>query len=660
MTPHNAPDSNEELQRLSGQLGFSTLSPTSVIDPESDEFNPPTDDLDLDGAVDTQGKSRNPLVQYGVASALALGLIGIPLSLFFGVGGAPQVAKDIKPADKDKATPVADQQTEKLRTDLALNIQTQAAKPSPSPTTEPPPVATAQATPPPRTPQVAATPSAVTPVPQVSTTPPVVTPVVRQPVRQPVVQQPAAALQPIRSSNSYPIQPQISPLQSRRIARALAPDTATSKVRAIPKDKVAPATSQTTKVATNALAAKSPTAPAIAQQPIAQPISWEQASSLAGYGGLPQNAAAVDTSRNQGSQLQLTSQRNLSPTLALPVGVNVPGRTITPFTSISNRNNASRENNLSVVLDQAINLAQGYNLPVGTVVQFVATVADNGAITAISKGLYVDGVEIKIPPGAFMLTTANNGTLIANQRAVRRDELAGADANAAIWGAGGAVGKVLANAGNQTAISTTLTGATSIQSNNPNPNYLGAALDGAFSPLAQSQQTRANALANEINALSKINSIDPQTRVRIYVASPGVIQIPVAGNSTVEATAPSDDRPAPVRSLAMQAPPPPLFQPVIPAVQPPVPNLSPANQPVLGRSLAMQAPPPPLLQPVIPTVQPSALNLPTAQTSLRLSETLPSPAPVIQPVVPAPEAPLNYIPSSPPPLNPQQQGIFGN
>lgn len=631
MTPHNAPDSNEELQRLSGQLGFSTLSPTSVIDLESDEFNPLTDDLDLDGSVDSQRKSRNPLVQYGVASALALGLIGIPLSLFFGVGGGtPQAAKDIKPADKDKVTPVADRQTEKLRTDLALNIQTQAAKPSPLPTTEPTLAATAQATPPPKTPQVVPTPPpAVTPAPPVATTPPAVTPIARQPVRQPVVQQqPAAALQPVRSYNSYQTQPQIAPLQRQRIAGAVAPDIAINKVSAIRKGKVTPATPPITKVATNALAAKAatvkPPTPQPIVQPVAQPISWEQASALAGYGGLPQNAAASATSTNQGSQLQLTSQRNLSPTLALPVGVNVPGRTITPFTSISNRNNASREQNLSVVLDQAINLAQGYNLPVGTVVQFAATVADNGAITATSKGLYVDGVEIKIPPGAFMLTTANNGTLIANQRAVRRDELAGADANAAIWGAGGAVGKLLANAGNQTAISTTLTGATSIQSNNPNPNYLGAALDGAFSPLAQSQQTRANALSNEINALSKINSIDPQTRVRIYVVSPGVIQIPVAGNSAVEAAAPSDDRPAPVRSIAMQAP------------------------------------PPPLLQPVIPTVQPSVPNLPTAGTSLRLSETLPSPAPMMQPEVPAPQAPLDYIPSSPPQLNPQQQGIFGN
>jgi hypothetical protein len=635
MSNNNSLNSEEELKRIGGQLGIPVLSPTSAIVVSPDEIPDIGSDQDIDGATDTQGKSRNPMIQYLVSAVMALTLIGIPLSLFFGIGGAQQSASKIpKDKDADNTIPVSDDQVEKLKTQLALDIQTKAATAAEPPTNPPTPLPTPslEATTPP-TPEVKTTPATVVkPVqPIVRTTP--------QPVVvAPVVQQPIRSVQPVRQRIvQRPIPEAVLQRPAVKVARQIAP-----KIKSSTPTKIAPVQRVATTV----------TPKTVQSVPTTPPISFQQASALSAYGGLPESSSA-STNANALQPAVLVSQRsNLSPTLSLPVGANVAGRTITPFNSISGRNSAPKQDTLSVVLDQPIELAQGYNLPTGTIVQFIVSVADNGAVNATSKAVFVNGVQINAPVGAFALTTDNSQALIASQRSLRRDELTGSDATAALWGGAGAVGKVLSQAGNQSVISSSGLGATVVQSNNSNPNIFGAVLDGAFSPLAQAQQSRANVLANEIQNLSKLNTIPVQTRIRVFVAVPGVVQIPIAGSSnlqTVEATADPNEEPAvsAPRNMALRTiPETQLVQPVAPSTVEQVAPIPPLIQRVAPSTVEQVAPIPPLVQPaqipLIPTprfaVQPNNQSV--------MPSTVQQIAPsAVQQVTPLAQ-PLQFIPDS--------------
>jgi hypothetical protein len=666
MSNNNSLNSEEELKRIGGQLGIPVLSPTSAIVVSPDEIPDIGSDQDIDGATDTQGKSRNPMIQYLVSAVMALTLIGIPLSLFFGIGGAQQSASKIpKDKDADNTIPVSDDQVEKLKTQLALDIQTKAATAAEPPTNPPTPLPTPslEATTPP-TPEVKTTPATVVkPVqPIVRTTP--------QPVVvAPVVQQPIRSVQPVRQRIvQRPIPEAVLQRPAVKVARQIAPKIKSST----PPSKVAPVQRVVPTV----------TPKTVQSVPTTPPISFQQASALSAYGGLPESSIA-STNANALQPAVLVSQRsNLSPTLSLPVGANVSGRTITPFNSISGRNTSqAKQDTLSVVLDQPIELAQGYNLPTGTIVQFIVSVADNGAVNATSKAVFVNGVQINAPVGAFALTTDNSQALIASQRSLRRDELTGSDATAALWGGAGAVGKVLSQAGNQSVISSSGLGATVVQSNNSNPNIFGAVLDGAFSPLAQAQQSRANVLANEIQNLSKLNTIPVQTRIRVFVAVPGVVQIPIAGGSnlqTVEATADPNEEPAvsAPRNMALRTiPPSQLVQPVAPSTVEQVAPIPPLVQPVAPSTVEQVAPIPPLVQPVAPNtveqvapipplLQPAQIPLiPTPRFAVQPNNQSVMPSTVqqiapsaVQQVTPLAQ-PLQFIPDSQGNLPQPQQSI---
>jgi outer membrane lipoprotein SlyB len=273
--------------------------------------------------------------------------------------------------------------------------------------------------------------------------------------------------------------------------------------------------------------------PTIAAPDLTPPISYQEASALAIYGGSdPADKSALALSAPQ------INEQALSPSLPLPLGVAVIGHTITPYNSISKGANQGASD-LSVSLDQPIQLSQGYSLPVGTVVQFTITVADNGLVQATSKGIYINNSAIKVPSGSFSITGTNNEALVAQQRAMRQDELASADTRTAFYGAVGNVGQVLTQAGNQTVIGSIGIGTVSgIQTNSSSPNILAAAAQGAFQPLLAANQARTATVTAEIQGLSRINTLPINMKVKVFVTAPGVVQIPVAGGQTTFAEAP--------------------------------------------------------------------------------------------------------------------------
>ncbi|AFY92759.1 hypothetical protein [Chamaesiphon minutus] len=495
MSDNNVEISERRLQEIGNQLGTPILSTTTHIQVDDESVSSSSQsNADIEGTFDSQPSSKNPLLQYIVAGAIGLGAVGIPLTVLFGLGGTPQTAtKPTVPEVEDTSSSETDRELENLKTQSALDIQ---AKSEPQTVAQTPKPAATTVTTPPKT--------APTPKTQ---------PVVRDPAPKPktiAVQQPAVvAATPATVARPVPIP----------VTRPVA--------RIVPKPTPAPVAQ--TQRSTPIAVATQPTQPVTPEQP---PLSFEQASALGMFGG--------DNDKPDDGDLASASGDNSTLTLALPVGANVAAHTVTPYTSLSSRNSATNgtETPLSVQLDQPIQLSQGFNLPAGTIVQFGATVADNGAVSATSKGVFIDGTEIKVPVGAFALTANNSAALVANQRSLREGELSGADINAAMWGAAGSVGKALVDSGTTSVINTSGLGTSVVQTNNGNVNIPGAVLQGAFSPLAKAKADRANALAQELQQSSRLNEIPVRSPVRVFVAAAATVQVPVGSDVNAAAGTP--------------------------------------------------------------------------------------------------------------------------
>jgi hypothetical protein len=497
MSDSNIHESERKLQEIGNQLGTPILSPTTKIQVE-DENVPSSSqsNADIEGTIDSQPSSKNPLLQYIVAGAIGLGAVGVPLTVLFGLGGTPTATKPTTPEVEDTTSSLADRELDNLKTQSALDIQ---AKPEPQTVaqTPKPPPATAPVTTPPQT--IAAKPQ---PKPTVKAPAPKPTIIAAQPPTV-VAATPAPIAQPVTIPVAQPI------------ARPI-PAAVITQPRPTPIPVAAQPAQPTQAVQ-----------PAVAEPP---PLSFEQASALGMFGG--------DNDKSDNGAMTLAAADNSSLTLSLPVGVNVAAHTVTPYTSLSSRNSATNgtETPLSVQLDQPIQLSQGFNLPAGTIVQFGATVNDNGAVSATSRGVFIDGTEIKVPVGAFALTASNSAALIANQRSLREGELSGADNTAAMWGAAGSVGKALVDSGNTSVVNTSGLGTSVVQTNNGSVNIPGALLNGAFSPLAKAKEARANALAQELQQSSKLNEIPVRSPVRVFVAAAATVQVPVSSDVNAAGT----------------------------------------------------------------------------------------------------------------------------
>jgi hypothetical protein len=750
-------DSNEELKKYGQQLGFTPLSPAESIElpdtPDTDIFNE-----EVEGASDTQSRAKNPVLQYGAAALIGTIFVGLPLAAMLGIGGGKQVAKTTEPKEKTgaAAASTADPEVDKLKTNIALDIQakqsappttdaaqsaqttqnpnseptaTPAAKPvtsavtqapaakpatptTPVPTVKPiaPAVATAPSTiaqpiparsarrspdgrvenPPKSTQQypspypvkIATLPTTATRVPSPSQ--PVQSQIQRKPfgvdLSRPVQHQAASLPNQIASlpiSPKVPIQHQAASLPSRFASQALPsqiaalpktskrqfrslpnqiaaipsrialPTTAKRQFRSLP-NQIAALPTATPQVPTQLkpfqpvkpnggvqiaanlrpTAAIWPITPSVPTTPVAPPMSYQEASALSIYGGDGDTPVPTIGTKSKNNDLASAAiAQNLSPALPLPVGIVVSGHTITPYNSIS-KGNAKQAADVSVMLDQPIQLAQGYSLPVGTIVQFGATVADNGLVQATSKGVYINNSPIQVPVGAFALTAENSQALIAQQRAMRQDELASADTKTALYGALGTVGQVVTQAGNQTVLGTTGIGTvTGIQTNNPTPNLLAAAAQGAFQPLLTANHSRTTTATTEILGLSKINTLPVQTKVKVFVSAPGIIQIPLAGNQTAQTQSSQQ------------------YQTALDVKDPVAPPIDPQLQPTSiaqPYSPAPQLPPTSSTNPTVQIPQPTYLQAPQVQPY--------SPVPQVQPVQPtSPIQPTqpNYQPTLP-------------
>ncbi len=398
------------------------------------------------------------------------------------------------------------------------------------------------------------------------------------------------------------------------------------------------AKAQTPKIIQPTVTANRPTVP---QQPR---LDWEQASSLANYGGI---STPNDAPTKQNQPLTLAGGNAMSPILRLPVGEVVSGKLVTPFyTSIGNGEGISQNSTkalATVTIDKAIEVGSGWHLPVGTAIEFELQIADNGMIQAISKKVTYGNTQIDIPAGAFAITGNDNQPLFAQIKEVNGSQLAAADTRAAIFGGAAEIGNVLINSGNSSSVSVGV-GTTIATQNNGSPNILGAVFKGAFSPQAQAEVNRANSLANKLQKMSKVGYLLPGTPMRVYVAQAATFQIPIDNNNTPQTSSSTQNYPptpaakvarldASATSLIVETPPNPMStQSVINSsgsdVVAPSPFYSAPIQPATSQ-------PPALTNPIYsttpaqPTSQPPAIdrNYTTAPTELPKTPTQPATPP---------------------------------
>jgi hypothetical protein len=274
---------------------------------------------------------------------------------------------------------------------------------------------------------------------------------------------------------------------------------------------------------------------------------------------------------------------------------------------------------LSIALDEPIELDKGYRLPKGTVVNFAASVRDNGSVVAVSKNADIGGVEIQLPEGAISLASDNSGLLMAKEVSTGDGDLARADTNSVIWGAAAGAGKAILQSGGQTTTNTGLLGTTTTQTNNGSPNILGGVLQGAFDPLAANGQRRAQQTADRIEQRSKLHTIDVNTNVKLFVNAAVQVQIPVSGQQVAGQTVEEEELPPPPRlitsnsvqpSTANELPPQQMSVAPQSATQTPQPAVVP---PVPAQPVA--APAPPLVAPKQSLTTTPSLNPPKTRTS---------------------------------------------
>jgi hypothetical protein len=551
-------------------------------------------------------------------------LFGLPAYLFLsaasGGGGATNV---VKVDSKDKNVSLKDPQADeinRLKTDLAIGKQLASVTPtpSPSPSNSPAPddkATTAKPSPSPTTTStapIASTPPVVakaSPPAPVAANPRPVAPVrVVQPKPLPVASSAPAAAKtiplPVASSTPTPV---VAKALSKPIVATNSP-TAPLVAKASPKPvetvvaKALPKPIETAPVAVKpdpkpvALSAAAPkaiakpeakpvTAPVIVASnpaPATTPISWEQASAAGVYGGeapsiMPQAVGglgvaprAKETGKDAKQQQRSSYEGAMSPTLLLAAGTNVKGHTLAPY-SVGISKNQSDAVPLSIALDEPIELGKGYHLPVGTTVNFMASVRDNGSVVAISKNADIAGVEVQLPEGAISLASENNGLLMTKEINTGEGDLARADVNSSIWGGVAGAGKTILQAGGQTTTNTGLLGTTTIQTNNSSPNITGGAVDGAFTPLANNSQKRAQQKAEQIQQRSKLNTIDVGTKVKLFVNAPIRVQIPVNGQQVAEQTVEDEELIPPPPLLTSNSAPPPVTGKEVPLPQLPAP-----------------------------------------------------------------------------------------
>jgi|694.fasta_scaffold04914_12 hypothetical protein len=257
---------------------------------------------------------------------------------------------------------------------------------------------------------------------------------------------------------------------------------------------------------------------------------WQMLAQLGSYGGGQQvNQVLANQPKNQPPSPELSDDKILT-SEPLPQSILVASSTGASLqlgqkaaailaTSIAvpiDLRNTNQEFIFTVTLSEPLKTHQGETaLEKGSTVVFAVQSVQNGIISSRAVAVINEGQEYPVDADALQIRLSNGSPLIAQLKDNYSGEIARRDGATFVMGALSQAGE-LANRATSTSTFSGIGGVSSTSTYNQ-PNYIGAVLEGGFTPLAEQWQQRNQQAIREIQNLSRLWWVDAGIPVQVLV-----------------------------------------------------------------------------------------------------------------------------------------------
>ena len=473
-------------------------------------------------------KSENPLVRLAVATLMVGGVMGLGWTvwaLFF--APKPVATPVAAPTPKPTTTAVETDEAARLKAELALRNQASRTQQQPSPKSSHSPV------PKPSPPTPATSP------PQTQTMPEASPPrIVRETVSVPVQQPPLPLVTPIQKSGERekPVDPlerwnQLAGLGQQTIQGREA-DSASLLLASAKLEGNQGATEANAPAVTPAASIAAPTSqpPVLANQPQARATAIPVVS--IGSTDAATASSDIQSAGERGilNRTPVSGAADSSPAtgagspLQVRIGTSVRGKVLVPM--IWSEEDRGSQGRFAVQLSEdVLSTDNRVALPQGTVlITEVDSVAKSNRLVnqSVVAVVYPDSSgqiqQQTIPKDSILIRGADNRPLIARGMQDPGAAIARQDILVGLLGAAGQVGEIVnqPNTQSSTAVSNGGFSSQTIQTSNPRPNLLAAAVQGFFQPMSQRLSQRAEQTTQELTSRPNVAIVPQGTRVSVF------------------------------------------------------------------------------------------------------------------------------------------------
>ena len=515
--PPAEPDADEELtsEEIAALSGYQPEE-AALIDRE---FM-----LQRDGEpTEQREKSENPLVRLAVATLMVGGVMGLGWTVWALFFAPKPVATPVAvPTPKPTTTAVETDEAARLKAELALRNQASRTQQQPPPQSShslvPKPSPAAPATSPPQT----------RTMPEAS--PPRV---VRETVSVPVQQPPPPSVTPIQkpSEREKPVDPlerwnQLAGLGQQTIQNGRDPDSASLLLASANVEGNQGATAVTPAAS---IAAPTTQPPVLANQTqdraTAIPVVSIGSADAATAGDVQSAGERGILNRTPVSGAADSSSATVAGSpLAIRLGTSAQAKVLVPM--IWSEEDRGSQGRFAVQLSEdVLSTDNRVALPQGTVlITEVDSVAKSNRLVnqSVVAVVYPDSSgqiqQQTIPKDSILIRGADNRPLIARGMQDPGAAIARQDILVGLLGAAGQVGEIVnqPNTQSSTAVSNGGFSSQTIQTSNPRPNLLAAAVQGFFQPMSQRLSQRAEQTTQELMSRPNVAIVPQGTRVSVF------------------------------------------------------------------------------------------------------------------------------------------------
>ncbi|HBL12328.1 MAG TPA: hypothetical protein DD379_13150 [Cyanobacteria bacterium UBA11162] len=255
--------------------------------------------------------------------------------------------------------------------------------------------------------------------------------------------------------------------------------------------------------------------------------NWQMLARLGSYGTTVQEVSESAVTTKEITQTEagtipvietVAIAQNSRSTVQFQVGQLAIAKTITPIIWVSSEDAINQR--FVVQLDEPITSANGWELlPVGTqIVMTCQAVHDSGMVDTEAIAIIKDGVEYQLPPDTISIRGESGQPLIASHWNSNSGEVARRDLKVFLFGALSKVGEVLNQPDSQSSTTTSGSGFSQTSSiTSGDPNFIGAVLEGGFTPLTEQIKERNEQALDELLERENIWYVPADQPVQVFV-----------------------------------------------------------------------------------------------------------------------------------------------